>query len=445
LTYYLKIGWLVQIGIVILSFYYVHRKDELNLFFLFFTIHFLLPYEYNTLTLGANIGNYLGNSFIAGIPLYIGLPVLLKSKYKLSRNLKILLIVFFIIYFASTLLKGFEALLGGSQRVRIAWVINYFNIFVIVFWASRVLISWDRMKEFAQHLIILGFLIALFGLIQYIFKFYFIEYSYTYTNVERFSIIPYLDPVDLFPYLIVPLSFAFNYLFYKFENKHFVLLVTVLLLLSILFTWGRWGLFCTALTLIISLLLNKKIKVALFICAFGFFVYSFMSFDVFNIMPTDQIERLSSGDNLVVRMLLWFAAAYAIKENVFLGVGIGNSVEAYSKVGINISDFSQTTVINPNDFLSGQSIHQFYLDWILQMGIFIVPAIILLYWMFFKNTKTILKSSADPISLYVSKALICSVVGVSLFWMQNSGLDYFWLFLFPTLSYSIINIQDNTV
>lgn len=444
LTYYLTVGIFVQIGIIFLSIYYLNKNDELNLFLFYFTIFFLIPYDYNNLTISKNVGNLLNSSFLASLPLYIGFSTILNSRNKLNKNLKILLVFFFIIFFASTLLKGLFALVTiGSERVRIALVINYFNIFVIVFWASRVLISSVRLKIFAQHLIVLGGLISIFGLIQYSLKFYFFENTYSYANVERLSIIANIEPVDMFPYIIVPFSFALNYLFSKFEDKKTAYIVTILLLLTTVFSWSRWSMFCLVITTLISLLLNRKIKYVIIISIISVIIYIFTIFDILNIVPQDQAGRLSSEGNLITRVMLWYAAVYAIKENLWIGVGIGNSVTAYNNVGVSLSDFSQTVVTNIKDFYSGQSIHHFYLDWILQQGIFVVPAIMMLYSRFIRNSKSILSSTINPINQYVSKALICSVIGVSLFWMQNSGTDYFFLFLFLAISYSILNIQRN--
>jgi len=437
LSLYAGIGFLIQAGIIFLSIYFFTKNDGYSAFLLFFTITFLIPYELNSLTLGQGVGNYLDNSFIAGLPLYICLPIVISKKKQINKKIKYLIAGFLILFLVSTIFKGFIAALFGGENVRFSWTINYLNAFLVFLYASVVFDTTEKLKIFAHHLIVLGLLAALFGLIQYIFNFYFFKYTYAYPNNERLSIIPYPDPVDLFPYMIVPFSFAINYLFVKNKNPSFVKAAITLLFIAVLFTWGRWGLFCLVLTMLLSLYLNKRLKALLVsILVSVLLITSISSTFLLKIVPVEQTTRIESENNLITRAILWGSAIYAIQDHWFVGVGIGNEASYAFKEGINpyfVAGGSEV-VTNVNDF-AFQSLHSFFLSWILSNGIFLVPLIIFLYFLFFKYSFITMKNTRDSDILAFVNSIICSLTGITLFWLQNSGNAYYWIFLFLILSF----------
>jgi len=438
----LNAGFIVILGLIFLSLNYLVNNQALKAFQLFFTIVFLLPYDFNNLIFNNNIGNFIDNSFLACIPLYICFPLIFKrnNTYK-NKNYSNVITFFFIIFFYSTLLKGFGALFLGGETVRFSLAINYLNAFLVAYWGYKIFRTNIDFQKFIYHIIILGMIASLLGIIQYLFKFYFFHYTYVYIFYERLSIIPFIDPVDLFPFLIVPFSFAVNYHLNNTNNRSLIVLFAAFIIfIAALFTWSRWGIACLVLIVVISFFMAGKVRKLLIVVTILFLIGSVSVNTFYDFLPKNQTSRVESGNNLFLRYVLWNSAISAINKNLWLGVGLGNAANATFDEGLVLADLAGTSsTINNTKDIQFQSIHQYFLDLILSMGIFIIIPLFLLYYLFFKNYMLVVKNAYNPIKLVLIKGMASSIVGLSVFWMQNTGYAHFWLFLFFALSFVLAN------
>ena len=145
------------------------------------------------------------------------------------------------------------------------------------------------------------------------------------------------------------------------------------------------------------------------------------------IESNEQNERLTSSGNLYVRVYLWGLAATAIYDNPF-GYGFGNSTEAmFNKE----SDFFflEENSFNSVDTFSQQSVHQFFLDYMMSLGAFFGIILLFLFRTLFKESIKVIKIAPVEIKyFYISIELI--TIALFIFYIQNIGLQMFYLFLF---------------
>jgi hypothetical protein len=440
-TLYLGTGIFIYIFIIVISNYSLKTRNDINPIFLFFTLLYLLPYNLIGDVANSSIGNYIDNSFLISIPLYFYL-INHKIWQGVDKKLANIVFLFFAVFIVSTIIPGFLSIFGMGHTVRLSQSINFFNSLIIALVAYH---TFNNIRVFSRytHLIIwLGLIVSTLGLFQYVFSFKFFETGYS-SNVYRLTIIPYIDPVDLMPFFIVPLSFLFNILLSKNVyriNKTLVVVATLSLMLASVFTWSRSGLGTIITIFFISTILNKKKKHILTIATGALIFISFQSDIIGSIgdYSKDQSIRLQGEDNIIGRFLQWERGVFAIRGNLITGVGLGNEVEAAYK-----ADYKNSMLANhynikdlyDND--TYMSLHNFYLNWILAMGVFIIPLMFLMYYHFLKNVRFIMKKGNKPEYYTFINSIVCSMVGLTIFFMQNTSFSFYYLFFFVALSFAI--------
>lgn len=420
--------------IIVTTLFCLNKGDRFLPLALFFVLLYSLPYSLSLIVLGHNWGAYLDNNFLAGIPLYATLPLYFNKWSPLNKKLRIIFAIFLVAFLISTVVPGFLSLLGlGGYRVRLAWALNYFNSFLVGVLAYTVFTSEKNINRFTNLIMLLAILVAVGGLFQYVFGPLFVNPEDVLSN--RLFIIPAPNPVSLFPYFIVPFAFAINQINSRDFRKNALahLTVSILFVASIL-TWSRWGVFVFLIMILSHLIITKKSLKFFVILAIVTIAVSYM--DLFlQIIPGHQMERFSTATNLYTRFTLWGMGISLLSDVWLFGVGVGNTVKmlfSYSPHPI-LSDFYQIGF----DFNVVQSLHQFFLDWFINQGIIAMFGLAGLYYYIIKHFRYIEKYSNNDVVKRFSRSIFIALLGLTLFWMQNSGGGYFYLFLFLGSSFAI--------
>jgi len=201
-----------------------------------------------------------------------------------------------------------------------------------------------------------------------------------------------------------------------------------------LFTLGRWGLATLVIVAIFSFWIYRKKTLVFFLFSIISITIAFIPFNSF--ITNSEMERLESRNTLIVRMLMWNAAIETLKSHLILGVGLGNAATYSFNTGIKLGDvdLSGTRIINPSD-IQFQSIHSFFLEWILSMGLLVVFPILYMYYLYYKNYKKVVNLNIHPLDVAFVRGIIASLIGITIFWLQNSGDSYNWLFLLFTITF----------
>jgi hypothetical protein len=440
LTLYLGTGLFLYSYLILVGIHFRQIPDKTAPLLMFFIITYLAPYELNASVLGyKKLGNFIDNLFLAGVPIYLSFFSGQLRWGKFPPKLRLVLLTLMGSLLLSTLIPGIVNLLSiGGTRVRFSLVVNYINAFLIAVIGYKTLGAEKKLMNLFHLLIILGFIAALGGLVQYFFKFYFFDPKYAYPNVERLSIIAYPDPVDLFPFFIVPLAIGMNYLLSTLRKKGIVVILSVVTIcFASFFTFSRWGWFSVAVVILSSLLINRRVAKLIGVCLVVLIVFLFVpTMLMVSIFPADQVERLASENTLLTRVHLWGMGLTALQNNWISGVGLGNTARAaYGQIS-QVALFDSYDPFFNYDFV--QSLHSFFLDWVLSMGVFVVPGITLLYYFTLKNCLAVLRKSSNRVSVFCSKSIILSLIGLTVFWLQNFGSAYYWLFLFVSLSFHLL-------
>ena len=166
-----------------------------------------------------------------------------------------------------------------------------------------------------------------------------------------------------------------------------------------------------------------------------FIVFIISNFSLIDIIPSDQKNRLSTGTNLFGRIMLWGMALNLLTDVWLLGVGIGNTVKfvfSYTPHPI----FSEFYYAGFN-FDVKQSIHSFFLDWWINQGILAMFGLTGLYYYVIKHFRSFEKFFKDKVIIRFSRSILLSLIGLTLFYSQNSGQGYHYLFMFLGASFSI--------
>lgn len=436
-TIYFGTGFFVYPLIVVFSIYCLGKGDKFLPLALYFVLMYLMPYSLTQVVLGYNWGAYLDNNFLAGIPLYVTLPLYFNKSSPLNKKLRIILIILFLAFFISTILPGFLSFFRlGGYNVRFSWTLNYFNGFLASILAYNVFSSTVNINRFTNLIIFLGFFSAINGLFQYV-------YGPIFANAEdvlhnRLIIIPRTNAIALFPYFIVPFAFSINQInSINFYKKFFARVTVILLLISSIFTWSRWGIFVLLVIALLYNIISKKsfrliISLSILILFIGLIVQFIYSS---NIIPTDQETRISDATSLFTRVTLWGMGLSLLSDVWIFGVGIGNTAKLlflYEPHSV-LSNFYQIGF----DFKTIQSIHHFFLDWFINQGITAMIGLTSLYYFIFKNFRFFEKNLYDKTVIKFSRSIFLGLIGLSLFWMQNSGDQYYYFFLFLGSSFAI--------
>lgn len=259
---------------------------------------------------------------------FLFLPYIRRSRFDLP------VLLFLFLAFISTIfsIHAPTSLLGGYYRYQgLSTLIIYALLYFLVVQTS----TEKRTDLMLNVLIIVGSLVSLYGLVQYL-GFDFISWGKERWEVNRsFSTLG--NPIFLGGYLslILPVAISRFLLARRFWVKLFLIASTLLIATAILTTFSR-GAWLAAIAgilgfLIFSTRLNGLIKrvfvlILLFslICVFLFLVGSFWSkSNGGNITFAERISSLSRirEGSLGTRLLIWESTLKVIKERPLLGWG----------------------------------------------------------------------------------------------------------------------------
>ena len=396
-------------------------------------LSFLIPLDFLTLSTGSGIGLIFNEHFFAGIPLYFTLPgILLNKKYRsnYTKSQKIIFYSTIILLTLTNIIPGLLNLIGiGGYRIRLIFLFNFLNALIVFYYLSILHIDTKLIKVVSNYLIYLGLITSVFGIFQYVFKIPIIP-NIEYTDFSRLNLINMNNAVDSCPYLLVPFIIALSRLVYSKKLSYKLLFVTFIIFSAILFTFSRWALFTVFIIILLLVWKNRRrFLKKIFVITFLLVLISPIIINISQnaLQSKEQNERLTSSGNLYVRVYLWGLAATAIYDNPY-GYGFGNSVEAmYNKE----SEFELLDENSSNsvDTFSQQSVHQFFLDYMMSLGAFF--GIILLFFfktLYTKSTKVIKIAPVEVKYFYISIKLI--TIALFIFYIQNVGSQMFYLFLF---------------
>jgi len=429
-------GLLVYSLIIGTSIFCLQKGDRYLVLALFFVLLYLLPYGLNLL-LGHSWGAYLDNNFLAGLPLYTTLPLYFNKWSPINKNLKFIFIVFLVAFLVSTVIPGFLSFIGlGGYRVRIAWTFTYFNSFLVGILAYSVFTSERNIIRFTNLIMLLAIFAAAGGLLQYVFGPLFADPSTVLQN--RLFIIPSTNAVSLFPYFIVPFSFALNQISSQdFRKKSLAQLTVSILIIASILTWSRWGMLVLLIMVLIHLMIIKKSLNFMFSLSIVIFTVLLIVFIINNLqmIPVDEMNRFSSATSLYTRITLWGMGLSLLSDVWLFGVGIGNTVKtlySYSPHPI-FKDFYYPGF----NFNIVQSLHHFFLDWFINQGITAMLGLAGLYYYIIKHFRFGEKYFYNDVLKRFSRSILLALLGLTLYWMQNSGDGYYYLFLFLGSSFAI--------
>lgn len=395
---------------------------------------FLLPYDFIHLATNNSLGLIFNEYFIAGLPLYLLLPkVIIKNPLsnKINNIQKIILISSIIILTFTNIIPGFANLLGlGGHKIRLIFLFNFINALILFYFLSTITIDNYFIKLVSKYFILLGFLLALSGIIQFLFKISIVP-NYINDDFSRLYLFSFVNPVDCIPFLLVPLVISLNNLFYAKKNSLLLMFICLTILFAIFLTWSRWAVFTVALLVIIGLWLNrkqfiKKILIGIFI--FALLSPIFITLTQNALKSDDQQERLNSASNLYVRAYLWGLGLTAIIQNPIFGYGFGNSIEAMFSQESKFNPFEQNSDKSVSSF-QNQSVHQFFLDYLMSLGVLFLIPLSLMFYTIMKTSLLISKDCSIEIKSFYY-AIFLSAIGLFVFWLQNVGPQMFYLFAF---------------
>jgi hypothetical protein len=425
---YLLIGFILINSILIGA-----NKNICKALIFYLILTFLIPLDFLTLSTKSEVGLIINEYFFAGIPLYFCLPFILRSKKYRSdyiRSQKFILYPTIILLFLTNIIPGLLSLIGlGGYSIRLIFVFNFVNALIVFYFMSRLPIKAKLIKDFSSCLITLGFVISLLGICQYFFHVSIIP-NIEYVDFSRLSILNMNNAVDSFPYLLVPFIIAFARLIYSKAFSYKLLFANLIMFAAMVLTFSRWGLFVVMTLIIITLWDNRKkfMKIA-FVTLISLSCLSpiLISIGQNALDSKEQGERLSSAGNLYVRVYLWGLAATAIYDNPY-GYGFGNSTEAmFSKE----SEFFllKENSFNSVDTFQRQSVHQFFLDYMMSLGALFGLILLLLFGTLLRESIAVTKIAPGEIRyFYIAIKLI--TIALFIFYIQNIGPQIFYLFLF---------------
>jgi len=441
-TFYLYTGLFLYLLTAYIAVDCLRKDDDFTPIMFYFAALYLLPFGLMDVVLEHPAARFFDHVMIAAVPLSVTLPIYMNALFK-NKKLKYIILLLLIPFLISTIYPGLLYLLyDEGYPVRFIWVFNYFQSILVGLASYHALSSSVRMLNFIYLLIVLGLIVAVFGLIQHFCKFYFFTNTYAYQDFSRLSIISQWDPVELFPFFIVSFSFSVNYLLSSIKKNKIICLSAAIVFLASIFTYSRTGISAMIFIVMSSILLRKKLLTVLLSMGAIILFYFIIGGDVLaKLLPEEQLFRLTSQSSYTGRLHLFMMSFNALLDNWFLGVGIGNSVAtAFSYTG----NFFLSDLVDANFNYSRMiSLHNFFLYWILSMGVLIVPGILLCFYFTIRNSVFIYLHDTNIVRLICAKSIMISLFALSMHWFQSSSPNFYFLFLFLAMSFAVKNMILN--
>lgn len=338
-----------------------------------------------------------------------------KTSYKITPFTMLIALLLFLAAFSAV------TSIAGNSSIKVFMVYAVFTLaFTLV---VNTIKDKNQFKALLAAFALSAFGVAVYGVIQ---NFTLAQTTQSWVDSSMFEdiktrVYSTLDNPNVlgqFLILAAPLTFAIMMGSKKKLTKTIYAVMFAVAVACLLFTWSRaaW----VGVVLAIGIILLKKDNRFLGICVALLVLAPF-------ILPESILQRITSigntGDSSTsYRISVWTASIYMVRDFFFTGVGLGT--EAFS-------------LMYRNYALGGASFalhaHNFYLQWVADMGIFGLITFLLITLTCFKCVSNIKTDSR--IIKYTGFAIAGSLVGylfqgmAETMWYNYHMILIFWIFM----------------
>tara|TARA_B100001971_G_C18220310_1_gene556674 strand:+ start:838 stop:1689 length:852 start_codon:yes stop_codon:yes gene_type:complete len=217
-------------------------------------------------------------------------------------------------------------------------------------------------------------------------------------------------------------SIVFLYLFSLYERRPFIkiiqYLLLVILILSMIVTLGR-GLLIISCVMLLASTFIYIIKKRQYLSLIYSVLIAISAVFLFSLFATQNItDRYSSivegGENVDMRLYHWYSSAMIIADYPFTGVGLGNGK-------VHLESRMPETAPEIVKKYSGDSPHNEFLHFGIQVGLFGILFIILFYFTLIKRSAQLLIDRNNDYEI-ISNALFSMVIGIIVWIFANDML-----------------------
>ena len=413
--------------IVVYSLIIAYNNDLHRATYFFIILSLLLPYSFVSFS-GYDFGKYFNEYFFAGIPLYLFLPkYLLTTSSLMSNTHKFVIAFLFLLFTITNIIPGLLSALGlGGGNVRLILIFNYLNALLLMLYLSKIEINKKFIFEFSHLMISLGTILSVIGIFQYVSNVSVVpNYKPQSYDLSRLFVLSSINSVACFPALIVPYSFAISKV--SFQKRSSFTIVSLLIIgIAIFLTWSRLAWVILFFVSAYTLFIKKKYALTIFLSVI--LIPILFSLFSYGIEERNQADRVKSFGSLYTRFYLWELGITAIFEKPWFGYGFGNQVNAMFAQESSYPLFTTGDMFSVTTFQQ-QSVHQYFIDNMLAQGILFAPVMIFILVRIIKYS---LNYSRGPNKLYNGFyfAILCATSALIIFWIQNVGIQTFYIFGF---------------
>lgn len=308
-----------------------------------------------------------------------------------------------------------------TESLKVALVYAVFTLFfILVVNTVRTERQW---KNIVFTLLITASLVSLYGIMQ---NFFISSTASGWVDSNNFDSIKTRvystlgNPNVLGQYIIFVLPIAFSVLFTKIREWHRFanLAVNALMFLCLILTWSRGAWLGVLLAVGFFILRHDKFWLAL--CIIAVLI-------VPTILPTEIIERLFSVGNVsdsstAYRIAIWISGARMAANYLPHGIGVGSHafMFAYPEFMLSGADFALHS-------------HNFYFQWLVDMGIPGLISFILIISTAFRQVVT--AGNKSKFMRIVILGMGCALIGwmfqgiAENLWYNNRMLLFFWMYM----------------
>lgn len=341
-----------------------------------------------------------------------------------------------IIYFVTSLLSViissqlYEIDLIKSITALITIPILYMNAYLFPVWINDI----NSIKKIYKAILFSVFIVSFYGIIQ------FIVFSFITSTPFRLSSI-YIDPNIFSRFILIGIFFIITqFIFTKktLIDKKYLIIVLLMALFCLLFTFSRSGYatFFIGLVILAFFSNSKKVK---FLSVFSILVLGAISFAFLFSQRTfvggEIIEQSSFN-----RIQLILGGIEIITEHPLFGIGYANFANYYSKNFV--ESLFRMSMYDYEMMGFTSHIHNWVVEVWAEQGIFGLIAFVWLFISLFKTIKSELRKNQN---IYIKPLLISSYLMVCIFLLHGFFYHtfisqfYFWVLL--GISFSIISVS----
>ncbi len=429
------------------------KKYLLNIIYwapLSFTIFFIFifPLIFSSFIYTYNVFELIKTAFLWPAVLILCCLTLIKIwafkiniKNYINNNFLFIFLILFLFLLFNTLFiaNNYELALFGdyNRRQGLFTQLSYLIFFCLLVLNLLIIYNYKKLINYLLFSISFsGFLVALYGLIQYLGYDYFIWQETVVANRVISSI---GQPNFLASFLVLSLGASF-YCLFTFKRLYFKLFFLVFILMQLLTIYlssSRSSLIALILAFFVSFLIFIKKRKNSLIYAFSTIIsISILIFILVNFLPSNrfsQIFNLNEGSSLA-RKEFYRASLEIIKERPLLGHGLeqaGHRFVKYYK-----PDWALFSKINDYP----DRAHNIVLDTIINIGIigFLVYLLLFSYFFYFlfkKNTE----KNKNFYFLYLG--LLAYITSLMFSFSSLATSFYFWSILSIIFSISIYDLN----